>query len=252
MKLNGKALESFLDYLRNNKKASIEIGVLRLHWQEYPKCYLNALIIEWFSTLELEGKNFYNKVFDFYYQQRLDSMTINDIHKQAIEKANLIVMSNLIEILPNIYGVKVPKYYIQGQVQKWYNEYFLKYAYKNEKFDTFSDEIRLGENNFKILGTLTKDEISFDASEVVDSAEIDIEQYDGILVATPRFWDYEFKSFDCSSSNESFRSALPEEIYFENPLGERNPMNQWVGEISHESIKWQTAQENITQKLLIL
>lgn len=90
MILTDKAKETFIDYLRNNKKASIEIGVLRLHWQEYPKDYLNVLIIEWFSTLQYKGKNFYNKVFDFYYQQRLDTMTINDIHKQAIEKANEI------------------------------------------------------------------------------------------------------------------------------------------------------------------
>jgi len=54
MKLTDKAKEDFLDYLRNNKKASLEIGVLRLHWQEYPKEYLNALIIEWLDSVQLQ------------------------------------------------------------------------------------------------------------------------------------------------------------------------------------------------------
>jgi len=51
MKLTGKCLEDFFDYLRKNNKASIEIGVLIMHWQEYPKEYLNALIIEFFDSV---------------------------------------------------------------------------------------------------------------------------------------------------------------------------------------------------------
>jgi hypothetical protein len=53
MILTDKCKEEFIDYLRNNKKASMEIGVLRLHWQEYPKEYLNALIIEFFDSTNL-------------------------------------------------------------------------------------------------------------------------------------------------------------------------------------------------------
>lgn len=48
---------------------------------------LNALIIEWFSTLKYEGKNFWLYVFEFYYELRIDSMTISDINEQAINKA---------------------------------------------------------------------------------------------------------------------------------------------------------------------
>lgn len=162
-------------------------------------------------------------------------------------------MKNLIEILPNVYGVKVPKYYIQGQIEKWYNEYFLKYAYKNEKFDTLSDEIRLGENNFKILGTLTKDEISFDASEVVLNLSEDDE-----MPSYPFYEKRKGKNAVCFNPERSFRSALHEEIYFENPFKEPstegfdlNDMYDW--NLYYEDCEqYQTAQENITEKLLIL
>jgi len=116
-------------------------------------------------------------------------------------------MKNLIEILPNVYGVKVPKYYIQGKIEKWYNEYFLKYAYKNEKFNTLSDEIRLGENNFKILGTLTKDEISFDASDIMPNLSEDDE-----MPSYPFYEKRKGKNAICFNPEQSLRSALPNEI----------------------------------------
>ena len=110
MILNGKALESFLDYLRNNKKASIEIGVLRLHWQEYPKEYLNALIINWFDSIGIyigievygspELKIKYesiisNKSIDWYLQGQFSEiyLTRQEATTKAIDKANLIFNS---------------------------------------------------------------------------------------------------------------------------------------------------------------
>lgn len=112
-------------------------------------------------------------------------------------------MKNLIEILPNVYGVKVP---IDAKI-----------FYEKENQENFLGDLKIGLSeelslNWRILGFLTKDEISFDASDVIDSTEIDIEQYDGILIATPIFWDYELESFSLSSSDESFRSAFPDEI----------------------------------------
>lgn len=109
--------------------------------------------------------------------------------------------------IPNVYGVKVPM--DAEDFEKQYNRLYYTPYPNNDKAPNCYIKIPF---DFKILGTLTKDEISFDASEVVDSGEIDIEQYDGIFVATPRFWDYELESFSLSSSDESFRSALPDEI----------------------------------------
>lgn len=57
MKLTGKCKEEFLDYLSENKKASIQVGVLRIHWPEYPKVYLNALIIEFFDSVGIYISN---------------------------------------------------------------------------------------------------------------------------------------------------------------------------------------------------
>lgn len=175
----------------------------------------------------------------------------------------------LIEILPNIYGVKVPSDANDFDVIANNLIYDPKPFDKNEKYKNFNIGF-----NFKILGTLTKDAISFDASDVVESTEIDIEQYDGIFVATPRFWDYELESFSCSSSYESLRSALPKEIYFENEYGVEEPNLEpeccsfWeddgfgnptccnqptpTQESRYLQDLWQTAQENITEKLLIL
>ena len=163
-------------------------------------------------------------------------------------------MNKLREILPNIYGVKVPSEIELFHI-RWLDNQILGYKkdYVFWESDIFLD------GNWKILGTLTKDEISFDASEYVESTEIDIEQYDGILVATPRFWDYELESFSCSSSDDSFRSALPEEIYFENTFEEPESLKGYY-ETDSEGMKqesilrkqYKTAQENITEKLLIL
>lgn len=158
----------------------------------------------------------------------------------------------LIEILPNIYGVKVPIDLISfdEELHKPIGCDTFRIGYKTISGGCFSMETE-SKDNFRVLGFLTKDEISFDASEVVDSTEIDIEQYDGIFVATPRFWDYELESFSLSSSDDSFRSALPEDVYFENPIelpiyksNEEQLNKDWEVYLKH--------QENITEKLLIL
>jgi len=157
-------------------------------------------------------------------------------------------MKNLIQFenLPNIYGVKVP----------------LEFEYKSDNIYLFG----LPSETYIPLGTITATEISFDASEVMESTEIYVEQYDGILMAIPRFWDYELESFSCSISDESFRSALPKEIYFENPFVEPDHLkykhlNEWneyiftprnLERYLEDYDQWQTTQQNITEKLLIL
>jgi len=87
MKLTGKCAEDYSkwfyeqDYV--NKIYDSKIDIIKQPFQ-------NALIIEFFSTLRYEGKDFWLYVFDVYYKHRIEGMTINDINNQAIEKANEI------------------------------------------------------------------------------------------------------------------------------------------------------------------
>lgn len=113
-------------------------------------------------------------------------------------------MNNLIEILPNIYGVKVPikssNHHIAG------GKLIIEKSKDNWESFMFLD------GNYKILGTLTKDEISFDASDIVDKKEIIVFDFVGGASGNVCYKDYKYKCFDISSSEESFRSALPEDI----------------------------------------
>jgi len=164
-------------------------------------------------------------------------------------------MKNLIEILPNIYGVKVPlEWYYKIETLKECNEFEESVILI---FDNL-EYLNLPSGNFKILGTITATEISFDASEIVESDFFDDMDYDGVWIEVTRYWDYEYKKFGCMDSDESFRSALPKDIYFENPLKE--PKGTDVATSSffemqtdyHLEKQHQTAQQNITEKLLIL
>jgi len=165
---------------------------------------------------------------------------------------------NLIEILPNIYGVKVPmddkKYYISG----------FSYLCRRNEISNRNREIVIDEQliDFKILGYVTATEISFDASDVVESQDFADMDYDGNYIEVKRYWDYEYKQFGCMDSDESFRSALPKEIYFEHPQGKLDyccngrdcgclgfPVN--IVSKGHWK-EYQEIEQNITQKLLIL
>lgn len=88
----------------------------------------------------------------------------------------------LIEILPNIYGVKVP---IESE-----NHHIAGGKLIHEKRKNKWESFMFLDGNYKILGTLTKDEISFDASEL----------YRDTL---------QFHQF---GAEQTFRSALPREI----------------------------------------
>jgi len=143
-------------------------------------------------------------------------------------------MKKLIEILPNIYGVKVPlesEDFEQSRSQDNYNIRLINYSVPHPVYFYQGESIEIGDFNFKILGKITKDEISFDISEV----------YINNL------------QFHKNNVEQYFRSALPKEIYFENP----NPHPSDIEPTSrnhYEALKdtWQTAQQNITEKLLIL
>ena len=145
-------------------------------------------------------------------------------------------MSKLIEILPNVYGVKVPSDASNFKIQKPFIDNRVYWnAKENEVSYLYNQTLDTG--NWKILGTLTKDEISFDVFEIVDKCD-DLGNYKNYKTNNFTFW----------CSKQSFRSALPKEIYFENPFEEPNRSTH----TNLECENWQTAQENITQKLLIL
>jgi hypothetical protein len=124
-------------------------------------------------------------------------------------------MKNLIQTkIPNVYAVKVPMDS---------NEYL-------------ADIFRIQYTDYRVLGYLTKSEISFDASEVVEKS----------VLSDNLYKDYSDKWLHPLTAEQSFRSALPEDIYFEYnfefiwmPCAEVDKRNK-------------SAQDNITEKLLIL
>ena len=174
-------------------------------------------------------------------------------------------MSNLIQILPNVYGVKMPmKYYdflisngsnmINFKINDGFNDDLAGQAINLGVFNTFK-------NDFKILGTITKDEISFDASEVVE--KVDRNKYNlRSYESTPfKKYDDDFNQLRGSGGNglpfywkpeQSLRSALPEEIFFENPYPKPRQVAPDGMKWNDYIVKYQSAQENITEKLLIL
>jgi len=160
-------------------------------------------------------------------------------------------MSNLIQILPKIWGVKVPMDADNFHI-----------AFGTDTFVSYNfDLIKIVDDKmvkFKILGTVTKSEISFDASEVVDRHK-NCKRYicsknKGVA---KRYYD---------SAEQSFRSALPDEIYWENELEEPNHLdykhrNEWnelvftprnLERYSEDYDNWNNAKDKITEKLLIL
>ena len=89
--LQGKAKEEFEKWLMNGNDGVSNIGrtskLTRLYILSLKETCQQALINEWFSSLKYKGQDFWLYVFEFYYEQRIDSMTISDINNQAIEKA---------------------------------------------------------------------------------------------------------------------------------------------------------------------
>lgn len=99
MKLTGKCKEKFLDYLRDNKKSSIELGFLKLHWQAYPEKYLNALIIEFFDSVgiyikitDYDGEDYWCEINGLGYS--ILKPTRTEATNAAIEKANKLYNQN--------------------------------------------------------------------------------------------------------------------------------------------------------------
>jgi len=99
MILTGKCKEGYLNW---RKDKGYELTFYQNENQgnsqsfdEVYAVYENALIIEYFSTLKYKGQDFWLYVFDAYYKIKIESMTINDVNIQAIEKANEILNKEL-------------------------------------------------------------------------------------------------------------------------------------------------------------
>lgn len=163
-------------------------------------------------------------------------------------------MENLIEILPNIYGVKVPldaEDFEQSRSQYNYNIRLINYSVTHPIYFYQGESVEIGDFNFKILGTITATEISFDASDIVECQSKTFSLYKNYKADTG------YMEHMCRTPEQSFRSALPKEIYFQNPLGKEEPnetvLDDYDVENQYQKIsQWQTAQQNITEKLLIL
>lgn len=99
--------------------------------------------------------------------------------------------------IPNIYGVKVPIDATELELiclDSMYLRIKTNSEYQNIKLEFGTLE------NINILGTLTKDEISFDASDVVDKSSLG------------KFKNYKTNKYTKGTAEYSFRSALPREI----------------------------------------
>ena len=51
MILTWKCKEAFIDYLDKTNQITIEKGILKLHWQDFPEKYIHALIIDFFDSV---------------------------------------------------------------------------------------------------------------------------------------------------------------------------------------------------------
>jgi hypothetical protein len=89
--IQGKAKDEFEKWLMNGNDGVSNFGrtieLTRLYFLSLKETCQQSLIIDWFSTLKYKGQDFWLYVFEFYYEQRIDSMTISDINTKSIEKA---------------------------------------------------------------------------------------------------------------------------------------------------------------------
>lgn len=121
------------------------------------------------------------------------------------------------------------------------NAYDFEFMYDSLYYIThpkqeFEDDVFIGKGDFKILGTVTATDISFDVEPYVERD------------SSISFKDYVGDKWPFPNPNGSFRSLLASKgLYFENPNGEYNKFRSDIRESD-----WKQAQQNIVQKLVIL
>lgn len=146
------------------------------------------------------------------------------------------------------YSAEVPEGAIDWKISGT-NYLCFKEPYYNDSRKTYEWQAyppRL-EGNWEIIGTVTKDEISFDVEGVAESNNNGFKNYERI--------PNEFSpSFD--SKEQSFRSLLSSKgVYFENPYGKIEPVMSMCADLEHckeERAKWQSAQQKVISKAVII
>ena len=92
MILTGKAKEDFLNYYWSNYIGKTRFFNQKSETEDFfnslYKTLKNALIIEWFDSMEYKGKRMYSDIFSFYYVRKIQSQSFNDICIQTIERCN--------------------------------------------------------------------------------------------------------------------------------------------------------------------
>ncbi len=157
-------------------------------------------------------------------------------------------MKGLTHLLPtNLYAVEIPE---EANEFKFHN-YNVSGLFVEQ---TDSKELNAWKcqleklNKYQILGTVTKDSISFDTEDLVEKhPNIGYRDYNISIFKHAENWT---KNWIMYSANESFYSLLANYgIYFTNPLGEMPDVEQ-----PHNSryIAWEQAENKLVKKVLIL
>jgi hypothetical protein len=104
-------------------------------------------------------------------------------------------------------------------------------------------QVKVFDFDFEILGTVTKDNISFDCEVVVES----FYDFDGIK----GWYDYPDKKMVWNTAEQSFRSLLQSlDVYFVNTLGEEPSCIN--NDVWYSYERWQDAQSKVIDKVVIL
>jgi hypothetical protein len=85
------------DRLENYKLDFKDLEPYKNHIWRMDKLYLNALLIEWFDSLQYNGERFFSYVFEKYNKQKISNQSHFNICEQAIATANEIYNMNVLE-----------------------------------------------------------------------------------------------------------------------------------------------------------
>lgn len=124
-------------------------------------------------------------------------------------------MKQLTHLKDNLYGIEIPAD-ILGEIQvgKFLSKNIIRYVRAGQPSNIIFYSEELPEGNWKILGTASKDKISFDVDEIIPDG-------DGVY-----FINYLTGLRAFNNKIESFYSLLNSKgYYWENPMGEKPVCN---------------------------
>lgn len=113
------------------------------------------------------------------------------------------------------------------------------------------------DSDYKILGTITADDCSFDCEPYVEeSKDMPGITHAGEIYPVETYYDYDIKSFWLETALESFRSAMAVDgLIFVNPMGEEPLIKDYDGEVrkfDYQFNLWQSYESKVSPKWLIL